>query len=206
MDLFEAFLMEYIKSIQKAVMPFVKGKLGEAYISAILSKMPGYSRILCNLYLLKPNNKTTEIDVLFIHNTGFYVIESKNYSGAILGNQDDLKWTHATSSSHKYQFFNPIKQNQIHINALKLIINMHESFFKSYIVFADKCKFIKIPLNSNKEKICHASELPLIIKNDFVHSKSILSNEDIDKAYNYLYKYSHADAKTVKNHMNNFRK
>ena len=35
----------------------------------------------------KPNDETTEIDVVLIHPKGFFVIESKNYNGWIFENE-----------------------------------------------------------------------------------------------------------------------
>ena len=55
-----------------------------------------------------------------IHEKGIFVIESKNYSGWIFGNERDKKWTQVLANGDKNYFFNPILQNKIHIKYNKL--------------------------------------------------------------------------------------
>ena len=53
--------------------------------------------------------KTTEIDLLMIHEKGIFVFESKNYSGWIFGSEDQLKWTQCFKSGQREHFYNPYK-------------------------------------------------------------------------------------------------
>ena len=46
-------------------------------------------KILRNVYIPKDNGETTEIDIVYITQKGIFVIESKNYSGWIFGNEKD---------------------------------------------------------------------------------------------------------------------
>ena len=100
------------------------GQYGE-YLTeyALLSRsMEGYYVVLKNLYL-PMKGKTTEIDLLMIHEKGIFVFESKNYSGWIFGSEDQLKWTQCFKSrstrtflqsykaeSHTYQSFGDFPQ------------------------------------------------------------------------------------------------
>ena len=62
-----------------------KGTLFEFYVFKQLYKLAGCHKFLFNVIL--PTDKgTTEIDVLFLHETGIYVYECKNYNGKIYGN------------------------------------------------------------------------------------------------------------------------
>ena len=54
------------------------GERGEFNIFKSLLNIKPSIRILIDLYIPTSNNKTTQIDLLFIHSTGIYVIESKN--------------------------------------------------------------------------------------------------------------------------------
>ena len=68
------------------------GRYGESLTEVELKKSAIFGmegKILRNLYVPKDNGETTEIDVLFICSKGILVIESKNYSGWIFGNEDD---------------------------------------------------------------------------------------------------------------------
>lgn len=97
-----------------------KGSYGEFLSYKKLSTLPGYHKVLFNIYLPNGKGQTTEIDVIFLHETGVYVIESKNYSGWIFGNEKDMNWMQTFPNGKKYPFYNPIKQNAGHIRALQV--------------------------------------------------------------------------------------
>ena len=59
------------------------GTKGEYLLWKQLQQVPGYGKCLCNCYIPKPNGDMTEIDLLFLHESGIYVFESK-----ILGGQE----------------------------------------------------------------------------------------------------------------------
>ena len=66
-----------------------KGQFGEYATEFALTNdnIKGYSQTLHNVYL--PNKgKTTELDILMVHEKGIYVFESKNYSGWIFGGSE----------------------------------------------------------------------------------------------------------------------
>ena len=54
-----------------------KGLYGEYLISIYLNKLEGKKRILYNVYLEKEGGGTTEVDMILLHESGIYVIESK---------------------------------------------------------------------------------------------------------------------------------
>lgn len=64
-----------------------KGQAGENQIHQSLNRLEGQSAILQNCYLPLKNSGTTEVDLILIHESGIYVIESKNYSGWIFGSE-----------------------------------------------------------------------------------------------------------------------
>ena len=100
--------------------------------------------VLKNVYV-PTGNKTTEIDMLMIHEKGIYVIESKNYSGWIFGDYNQLNWTQSFPNGEKHKFYNPIKQNRTHIKALAEYLGKSVSEFMSYIVFSERCTLKKVP-------------------------------------------------------------
>lgn len=70
-----------------------KGKYGEYLTYKKLEQIKGMHKILTNVYLPTRNGNTTEIDLIYIHESGIYVLESKNYGGWIFGNEYDKSWT-----------------------------------------------------------------------------------------------------------------
>lgn len=96
--------------------------------------------ILTNLYLPHPTkrDRTTEIDVVFIDESGIHVIESKNYSGWIFGREQDRQWTQTLSNRKKFKFYNPIKQNELHVRAVEQALQLDRSYLHSWFVFSDR--------------------------------------------------------------------
>lgn len=112
-----------------------KGKYGEYLSFNILEKIKGEHRILTNVYLPKENGETTEIDLIYLHETGIYVLESKNYSGWIFGDEKSKYWMQTLKNGQKEKFYNPIKQNNTHIKYLIKLLKVDEKLVKSIIVF-----------------------------------------------------------------------
>ena len=50
-------------------------------------------KVLQNIYIPQNDEGTTEIDLLYLTQKRIFVIESKNYSGYIFGNEKYSKWT-----------------------------------------------------------------------------------------------------------------
>ncbi len=97
---------------------WIKEKYGEYLSFNKLEKIKGDHRILTNVYLPKGNGETTEVDLIYIHETGIYVLESKNYSGWIFGDEKSKYWMQTLQNGHKEKFYNPIFQNNTHIKYL----------------------------------------------------------------------------------------
>lgn len=132
---------------------FNRGNYGGFLTFSYLEKLSGHNRLLTNLYLQKKDGTTTEIDLIMISPTGIYVFESKNYSGWIFGDEESKNWTQTLQNGLKNKFYNPIWQNNGHINALKSTLGIDNSnLYKSYIVFSERCELKKINITSPKHK------------------------------------------------------
>lgn len=82
------------------------GQFGQYLIDYALQSngIEGERVVLTNLYL-PMKGKTTEIDLLMLHEKGIFVIESKYYSGWIFGSEDQLKWTQCFRNGRKEHFY-----------------------------------------------------------------------------------------------------
>ena len=130
------------------------GTYGETLTESALNSdsINGYKIIFRNL-LIPYRDRTTEIDLLMVHEKGIFVFESKNYSGWIFGKFNQLKWTQSLPHGEKYQFYNPIMQNQTHIKALSEVLQLPVSYFFSYIVFSERCELKSVPDNTEQVSI-----------------------------------------------------
>ncbi|MBR5227236.1 MAG: NERD domain-containing protein [Clostridia bacterium] len=127
------------------------------------------------------NTSTTQIDIVAVNTKGIYVIESKDYSGVLKGKCWEKYWTQILNKNKcKYKVYNPIYQNNSHIEALKKNFkkfNIPEEAFKSYIVFSDRCKLYIT--GTSKANIIKACELYYGLAGDFEQSKDILREEQV---------------------------
>ena len=98
------------------------GNYGEYLTFRVLEKPKGNNKLLTNIYIPKADGTTTEIDLLMINKAGFYVFESKNYSGWIFGNEKSKNWTTSLKGGKKIQFLSPVIQNNGHIKALRKLL------------------------------------------------------------------------------------
>ena len=103
-------LWEIIKGEQPGIIKTLlnyenAGQFGEfATEYALTNKnLDGELVVLKNIYV-PTQGKTTEIDLLMIHEKGIFVFESKNYSGWIFGSADQLNWTQSLQNGDKNKF------------------------------------------------------------------------------------------------------
>ena len=173
------------------------------------SLLPNY-KILFNLYIPKENGETTEIDLILITPYGLFVIESKNYSGWIFGNTNNKFWTQTLSAGrwgvNKEHFYNPIKQNANHILHLKNLLKIDIPYW-SIIAFSDDCEFKKVNYDNAKVMVIHQFELYNTIQSilDNCQHKQ-LTDEAVEKLYNYLQKYMNVDFEVKRTHIENIIK
>lgn len=122
------------------------GQFGEYATEFALTNhnLSGHFAVLKNVYV-PMKGKTTELDLLMLHEKGIFVFESKNYSGWIFGDAEQLNWTQSLRNGQKNRFYNPIRQNRTHIKALAEYLGLPETAFTSYIVFSQRCELKKVP-------------------------------------------------------------
>ena len=67
----------FVAAILAAVWGEDKGHAGEMQIYNVLEQLEGQKAIISNCYLPLKDSGTTEVDLILIHESGIYVIESK---------------------------------------------------------------------------------------------------------------------------------
>ena len=180
-----------------------KGMYGEYLTFRELEKIKGNHRIITNVYLPCDNGKTTEIDLIYIHESGIYVIESKNYSGWIFGNENDRYWTQVFKNKRKEKFYNPIKQNDTHIKSLVKVCAIENQFVRSVIVFSKRCTLKNITVHSDNVSVIKRNDLVENIKSHIGKSSIKLSEDRINGLYYMLKNYSNVDDSVKEAHVEN---
>lgn len=168
-----------------------KGLLGEFYTYKSLKPLRGYKRYLFNLYIPKDNGETTEADVVLLHESGIYVLESKNYSGWIFGTETQEYWTQTLPASGgrsvKNQFYNPIFQNKGHLKWIQTFLGDQTLPYYSYIVFSDRCTLKNITLTSGNHCVVKRHDLLKAIQENIAEVGINLSPDQIDALFQKLY-------------------
>ena len=144
------------------------GMMGEYLISEkIKPYIDNGARLLLNLYIPCGGNRTTEIDILMICKIGIIVFESKNFSGWIGGREEDTQWTQVLRNERgrewREKFYNPVLQNQLHIDSLKKIVGDKIPMY-SMVVFSDKCILNKKFVSQKGVCVIQCSDVPLYVK------------------------------------------
>ncbi len=72
-----------------------------------------------NREIPKGDGLNTELDLIVIHEKGIFVVENKHYTTRVYGNALDHDLTIIDHRGNKRSIYNPIKQNENHVIALK---------------------------------------------------------------------------------------
>jgi len=118
-----------------------KGFAGEMYIrnSAKYFLDKSIYHAVHNVTLATPDG-TTQIDHIFVSEYGVFVVETKNYSGWILGDEKQSMWTQKLYKK-SYKFQNPLHQNYKHLKSLESTLNISSDKLHSIIVFVGGSTF-----------------------------------------------------------------
>jgi len=122
-----------------------KGTIGESRVANRLNRIQGEEYRTINDVLITIDGKSSQIDHIVVSTYGIFVIETKNYSGWIHGNENSQYWLQ-TIYRKKIRFYNPIKQNYGHINALKKVLSSCQYVIPYYsiIVFTGSAELKNI--------------------------------------------------------------
>jgi len=181
-----------------------KGIEAEEKITRILERIYPKDNIIHDSYFRDDELVTTQVDVIAIDITGIYIIESKAYSSIIKGKTDEKTWVQLFSGKKYQKFYNPIIQNNRHVQAIKNNLkefNVPDNAFKSYIVFDNNCK-----LEVEYDKNCIANviqqrELFYTILEDRDMTKQILKQEQVEDIVRRLRAHANVDEKMKMNHI-----
>lgn len=166
-----------------------KGYYGEFLVfRELYADIPGACKILMNLQIPTANGKTTEIDLLMIHETGLYVFEIKHYKGTIYGKAAEAHWTQYFRTSPNQSFNNPVNQNQYHINALKRFFPDLPIY--SFVVFTSRECDLRIEGTFPNTTICALYEMLRAFSSVCRQKACVLDVSRIDELFLRLKQFS----------------
>lgn len=165
---------------QQKSLPRDTGQHGEYLIAYALKhgRLKGKYRIFQNLYIPTANG-TTEIDILLLHEKGLFVIESKNYQGSIFADPQNRNWMQVIKKQ-PYGFFNPIRQNQIHIHALAQYLNIPTEHCTSLVVFSNKSRVTILPHTYPQTFVIRRKQLLSLLRRQLRQMQKLYFSRQID--------------------------
>lgn len=184
-----------------------KGAYGEYLTRYVFdsSNFKGYFKILSNLYVPYKNG-TVEIDLVVIHERGIFVLESKNYSGWIYGDAEQVDWIQILNQKTKKTFYNPIKQNRTHVELMSKYLGIDKSIVKSYIVFSQRCELKEIPKNTREYTITKRDKLLSLINMEMNGKNFWLTKKQVDEIYSKLSDLTNVSQKVKEKHIKDIKR
>lgn len=157
-------------------------------------------KILRNVYIPKDNGETSEIDVMYITQKGIFVIESKNYSGWIFGDEKSRYWTVMLPNKQKNKLYNPIFQNRTHIRWLSEYLQQEIPFF-SLIVFSERCELKKVTVESTDVRVLKRDRIYANVRDIWDNVPDVLTAEEVQALYDRLKPLTEVDEATKQAHI-----
>lgn len=159
-------------------------------------------KVLRNVYVPKDNGETSEIDVLFVTQKGIFVIESKNYSGWVFGNEADRNWTVSLPNGQKNRFYNPIKQNRSHVKWLAKYLGDNTPLF-SVVVFSERCELKKVTVESDDASVVKRDRLYATVRRIWDNAEDVFGDEEVESLYERLRVLTNVDEAAKRAHVAN---
>ena len=120
------------------------GRRGEEYVSDLIRDILNEDDILLNNVSIFADDKEAELDNVIVNKNGVFVIEVKNYSGTLVGDEDDYEWVKKKISSGGELYIknvkNPIKQvkRQVYILSQFLRDNKINAWIDGYVFLVER--------------------------------------------------------------------
>lgn len=155
----------------KTSFPYLKGNRGEKLVSKTLEKLDSKEYSVFHDVYVPTKKGTSQIDHVVVCRKGIFVLETKNYSGWIIGNENSQHWTQVIYH-RKERFYNPTWQNFGHIQALKEYIGentIQNVPFFSIIVFSNEAT-LRFKELFTKSIVIQRNQLVEVINKNGEHS------------------------------------
>ena len=176
-----------------------KGKKGEKTVAHMLNwyveHYGGY--VINDIIIPGEATKTSQIDHILLASSGIWVIETKNYSGRIYGSEYDYEWTQVLNYGNtKNRFYNPIKQNETHINNLRKLLGDKKYIYSCVVLTQDN-------LNSYCRGVYSVHSLrQYLVK---VRNDAKYSLYELNKIYATLLECKKTTSQSTRQHVRNIR-
>ncbi|MDD6880262.1 MAG: NERD domain-containing protein [Firmicutes bacterium] len=189
-----------------------KGAYGEKLTARELKWVKFFGRkgnTLRNVYLPKDDGETSEIDLVYITTKGIFVMESKNYSGWIFGDEKSAYWTASLPNGQKNRFYSPILQNKTHIKWLDNYLNQQgyqQVPMFSMIIFSERCEIKKMNVTSENIRVLKRDMIHAHVRDIWDKVPDVFTDEEIARITEILKSLTNVDVAIKEAHIQNINK
>lgn len=162
----------------------IAGKEGELQAKKILNHYLNENDLLLNNVNISIHGRNTELDYVVINNNGIFIFEVKNFSGKLVGNEDDQYWNKYKISRGNKEYIkeirNPIKQLKREIYLLKEYLKYYgvDLWIEGYVLFVNMNSPVENEYTVNDKSeiddILHLRRNQVLTKNQIKKIISIL--------------------------------
>lgn len=162
----------------------IAGKEGELQAKKILNHYLNENDLLLNNLNISIHGRNTELDYVVINNNGIFIFEVKNFSGKLVGNEDDQYWNKYKISRGNKEYIkeirNPIKQLKREIYLLKEYLKYYgvDLWIEGYVLFVNMNSPVESEYTVNDKSeiddILHLRRNQVLTKNQIEKIISIL--------------------------------
>ena len=174
-----------------------KGEKGEKTTTRLLNQLPKNNYMVLNDIFIQNGKYYSQIDHIVISKSGIFVIETKNYTGLIFGEESDYQWTQMIGNNYKVKIINPVRQNLNHIRTLSALLPKTE--YHSIIVMG---KNASPQVHSSVPVINHDMLLSTITR----HRKAVLTINEMKQIYDTIIKNNITSEKARKKYIKQLQK
>ncbi|MCM1194889.1 MAG: NERD domain-containing protein [Firmicutes bacterium] len=155
-----------------------RGIEGELSVKALLGEtVPSKRYVINGITANGADGSSFDIDHVYINKYGIWIIETKNYSGEVVGTEQDGQWAY-TLDNRTVARYNPVKQNQTHIYRLKRLLNEDRKIFWNLVVFVGKGT-----VHVASDKVCYLNELQLKLNTP---TNTVLTVDEMERYYSKI--------------------
>lgn len=162
----------------------IAGKEGELQAKKILNHYLNENDLLLNNVNISIHGRNTELDYVVINNNGVFIFEVKNFSGQLVGDEDDQYWNKYKISRGNKEYIkeirNPIKQLKREIYLLKEYLKYYgvDLWIEGYVFFVNMNSPVESEYTVNDKSeiddILHLRRNQVLTKNQIEKIISIL--------------------------------
>ena len=162
-------IWKYHKDMQllETVTPRNRGEWSERKTVLKLLKMGiDHRAIFHDCYIRKASGAYTQVDLVVATSQGLLAFEIKDYSGWIFGHFRQRYWTQILAyGKEKHRFYNPIMQNNGHIQAIRDNLSKNPGIpIYSIIVFYGSCTLKNITVGSDNDFLIYPNDIKSVVR------------------------------------------